>query len=80
MKAKLESIVDMARGYRQYHDWRLHDLTEEQEITANTCIYEGHDSFEKAFTLLEKGDREAAMAALKKASKLAEKAISAIKG
>ena len=78
--SKIDQIVDMARGYRQYHDWRLRDLTEEQERVANTSIYEGHESFEKAFTLLDKGDREAAMAALKKASKLAEKAISAIKG
>jgi DNA-binding GntR family transcriptional regulator len=78
--AKFDKIVEMARGVRQYHSWRLHDLTEEQEQSANASIYEGHESFEEAFDLLDKGDREAAVAALKRASSLAEKAISAIKG
>jgi hypothetical protein len=78
--AKFDKILEMARGHRQYHNWRLHDLTEQQEMAANTSIYEGHESFEEAFTLLDKGDREAAVVALKRASKLAEKAITAIKG
>lgn len=78
--AKLDKIVEMARGVRQYHSWRLRDLNEEQELSANASIYEGHESFEEAFDLLDKGDREAAMVALKRASNLAEKAIAAIKG
>ena len=78
--SKFNKILEMARGHRQYHNWRLHDLTEEQEMSANSSIEQGHESFEEAFALLDKGDREAAVVALKRVSKLAEKAIDAIKG
>ena len=78
--SKFNNILEMARGYRQYHDWRLHDLTEEQELAADDSIFEGYECFEESSDLLDNGAREAAVAALKRASALAEKAIAAIQG
>lgn len=74
----LKEIRDMSLGTGGRHSWRLRSLDEEAELSAKQTMIEGAESFETAFARLESGDRESAIAALKRVVALAERAIDSI--
>lgn len=78
--AGMKKIQEMALGKRQYQEWRLRDLTEAQTSSAKEHMVEGVELFQKAFTLLESGDREGASAVMKKIAELARKVNEIVQG
>ena len=78
MATTLQEIKNMALGGGQRHDWRLRTLNEEREIAASNAMVEGVEAFQKAFDLLEQGNQEGALAALRSARRYAEYATDTI--
>ena len=71
----LTEMRNMAKGTGGRHSWRLRSLSEESEVSAKEAMIAGTETLEEAFNSLHDGDREGALAALRRAVKLAESAI-----
>lgn len=74
----INELKNLSFGTSSYYRWRLRPLTEEQEIVAQNYMVEGVDAFQAAFSLIESGDKEQAVKALRMAISQAEKALEAV--